>query len=766
MLPKTQPETVRFGVFDVDLRTGHLRKNGVRIKLQEQPFQVLTVLLQRPGEVVTREELRLAIWPADTFVDFDNSLNTAVNRLRQALGDSSDNPRFIETLPRRGYRFIAPVASDAWSAIASSTQVVSRLRGWKILIAGSLLLIGGLVGVLTWRSHRPRHALGKIVLGDFANSTGDRIFDGTLRQGLLVQLQQSPSLKLVSDEQIHQTLRMMGQKTTTPLTLENARGVCQRTDSAIVLSGSIALIGTRYDLTLRAVDCADGDLLASVEAQANDKSNILDALGKVASAISTKLGEPLASVHKYDGLEQVSTQSLEALQFYTQGVTTLKQLGDFDASVTFFQKAVEIDPNFVMAYLALSDTYSALGESASSAKYVGKAFQLRAGVSEWERSLIEALYYLYGTGDLVNARRSLQLYAKMYRNDDYPHDMLASAFEMLGQYPAALNEAREALHLNPFHSYHYRLVAFNYLLAEQVDDATAIAKEAHAKGMDSNLAPVLYAIGFYRHDTAEMTRQVASTTGKVGMEDLLLAMEADSAAYEGHLRKARDLARRAIASAQAGGEKETVACYYAVSALREALSGNGQGARKLAAIAKQRSSGREVNYGVAIALAYAGDTSQAESFANELARNHPDDTVVRFNYLPTIRAKLAVSRSNPQRALDILAVAAPYELGTPAYSLYNWPNLYPVYVRGEAYLAAHRGEDALIEFQKILDHRGIVLNEPIGALVHLQIGRAYAMAGDTARAKAAYQDFLSLWKDADRDIPILEQAKAEYAKLQ
>jgi tetratricopeptide (TPR) repeat protein len=533
------------------------------------------------------------------------------------------------------------------------------------------------------------------------------------------------------------------------------------------LDGSISLIGTRYDLTLRAVDCASGESLASEEAQAQGKNDVLDTLGRLASEMRGRLGESLGNVQKYDiRLAQVTTPSLDALQSYTLGEKTQSQTGNFAASLPFFHRAIEIDPNFAMAYWALGDAYSTLGETGSSAEYLRKAFRLRARVSERERSAVEGDYYFYATGDLMNARRSFEVYAKIYPDSGYAHNMLTGCSMMLGQYGAALNEAREALHLAPFNTVLYRLVALNYLLSERVEDAVATAKEAHAKGLDSDLGAVLYGIAFYRDDTAEMARQGASAIGKPGEEDLLLAMEADTDAYFGHVGNARNSSQRAVVSAERAGEKETAADYYAVSALREALVGDGYGARQLAATAMRHSSGREVDYGVALALAFAGETNRAQVLTDDLAKRYPEDTIVQFNYLPTLRAKLALSRSNPQQALDILAAADPYELGLPAYSFYNWPNLYPVYVRGEVYLAAHQGGEAATEFRKILDHRGIVLNEPIGALAHLQLGRAYAMEGEISKAKSAYRDFLTLWKDADPDISILKQAEAEYAKLQ
>jgi predicted Ser/Thr protein kinase len=636
----------------------------------------------------------------------------------------------------------------------------TRFR-WAAVAAATIVIVGLAVGGWLFFS-RKAHALtdkDTIVLADFTNMTGDTVFDGTLRQGLSVQLEQSPFLSIVSEQQIQQTLRMMDQKPDVKLTAQITREICQRTTSAAFLEGSIAQIGTQYVLILKAVDCSSGESLTSTEAQANDKSHVLDALGKAASEMRSKLGESLSTLQRYNTpLEQATTSSLEALQAYSFGWST----EDDAAALAFFQRAIQLDPNFAMAYWALG--YSSV-DTALVARSARKAFGLRAGLSEREKLHIEADYYHFVTGDLVKARRSAEVGAQTYPRDTFFYEGLRQYTIALGQYEAALKESREFLRLNPYSSIPYRAVASAYLYLNRVEEAEATVKEAHAKGLDSRLAPVLYGIAFYRDDTSEMARQAASAVGNVADEELLLALEADTAAYFGHLGKSRELSRRAADSAELAAEKETAAGYYAVSALREALFGNADRAGQQAILAKGRASGRDVDYGLALALAYAGDAGQAQALADDLGKRFPEDTIIQFNYLPTLRAKVALLRSNPRQALEALRVAAPYELGLPAIEYYNWPNLYPVYVRGEACLAAHQGSEAAAEFQKILDHRGIVLNEPIGALAHLQIGRAYALQGDSPKAKAAYLDFLTLWKDADPDIPILIAAKAEYAKL-
>jgi serine/threonine protein kinase/Tfp pilus assembly protein PilF len=649
--------------------------------------------------------------------------------------------------------------------VATAEVAIRTGRRWKIIIPAAIGLLALAIGGYFHFQRTPALTdKDTIVLADFKNTTGDALFDGTLRQGLSVQLAQSPFLSVVPEEGVHHALRMMGQPTSARLTPEIAREVCQRTSSAAALDGSIALIGTQYNLILSAVDCASGDVLASTEAQAKDKSQVLDALGKIASEMRRKLGESLGTVQKYNTpLEQATTRSLEALQAYNLGHKTWRA-GDNAAALPLFQRATQLDPNFALAYWAMGIAYTNLGETGLSVQSTRKAFELRAAVSEQERLLIEGDYYNSVTGDLIKARRSAALGAKIYPRDPTLHLNLGVFLTALGQHEAGLKEFSEALRLAPYDSFFYREVVFTNLLLNRIDDAAAAAKEAHTKGMDSSLAPVLYGMAFYRNDTTGMAQQVASAASITGDVDLLFALEADTAAYVGSLGKAREFSRQAANSAERAGQKETAAGYYAVAALREALFGEAEKARQQVTLTKARSTGRDIDYGVALALAYAGDDGRAQALADDLDKKFPEDTIVQLNYLPTLRARLALGHARPQQALDSLAAAAPYELGLPSLSLYNWPNLYPVYVRGESYLADHRGAQAAAEFQKILDHRGIVLNEPIGALARLGLARAYALQ-DAARARTTYDDFFMLWKDADADIPILKQAKAEYAKL-
>jgi len=759
---------LRFGTFELDLESGELRKAGVRLKLQQQPFLVLKILIQRPGEVVTREELCSEIWPADTFVDFDKSLNTAVNKLRDALGDTSSSPTFIETVPRRGYRFIAPVSGNGHVAVATSEAPARpRRRGWQVLasIAVALLISAGVFLYL----RRTQSPLEKdtIMIDGFVNRTGDPVFDDTIRQGLAVQLEQSPILRVVPEEQIEDTLKMMGQTTRAEFTPAVAREVCQRTNAEVFLHGSIALIGSQYDIVLQAADCATGEFLVSADARAEDKNHVLDAVSKLAAEMRGKLGESLSSVRRYNApLAAATTPSLAALRAYTQGIELQNNQFDYKESIPWFQKAIELDPNFAMAYWSAGEAYGDLGETDSAKEYMRKAFELREPVSQREKWLIEGDYYYLVVGDIVKARRSFELLANLYPDSQYAHNSVADIAEMVGDYNVGLTEYRAALRLPPQSSVAYRNVVNTYLALDRLEDAEAEMKKARAAGLDSNLSAIRYSLAFYRGDSTGMAQEMAAAAGKPGIEDLIFELDADSAAYFGHLRKARALSERAVDSAERSAGKEISAQYHVASAVREALFGEAGRAKEQAMTAKGYVSDRDIAYGVALAFALAGDLTQAETSTEELAQKFPGDTIAQCNYLPTLRAQLALVHSDPPQAIAALGPATSCELGLPVYSYYNWPNLYPIYLRGEAYLAAQSGEKAAAEFQKILAHRGLVLNEPTGALARLGLGRAYALAGDKPRARDAYQGFLSLWKDADPDIPLLLQAKAEFSKLQ
>jgi tetratricopeptide (TPR) repeat protein len=495
---------------------------------------------------------------------------------------------------------------------------------------------------------------------------------------------------------------------------------------------------------------------------------LLDALGKSASEIRNKLGESLSTVQKFDTpLEQATTPSLEAFKAFSSGKRVLFATGS-GAAIPFFKRAIELDPNFALAYAWLGRMYGDIGESGMAADYSRKAYDLRDRTSEAEKYYISVHFHIAVTGNMEKGEQSCELWTQAYPRSEGPHDFLSGIIlPVFGQYEKAVEEGREAVRLNPDNPISYNVLMVNYLALNRLDEAKAAHEQALGRKLDDAFyPPTLYEIAFLQNDAAGMAQQIARSAGTPGIEDELLGLEADTAAYSGRLRNAREFSRRASDSAERAQEKEPVATYSALSGLREALFGNGEEARRHATLAMGPSAGRDVQYGAALAFAYAGDEGRAQVLTSDLGKSFPEDTLVQFNYLPTLRAKLAIRRGNASEAIEGLTAATPYELGQTTSSAYSWTSLYPVLVRGEAYLDAQKGSEAATEFQKILDHRGIVLNEPIGALAHLQIARAYAMQGDTAKAKAAYQDFLTLWKDADPDIPIFIAAKAEYAKLQ
>ena len=761
--PSSQPPTVRFGPFEASFDSRELRKHGVRIRLHGQPFDILAILLEHAGEVVSREELRRRLWLADTFVDFEHGMNNAVKKLRAALGDSADHPLYIETLPRLGYRFIAPLERVGKTPKQEGGPLGVR---WRIVVPSALAIVAlAIIGYFHFRRSPSLSEKDTIMLADFTNTTGDPVFDGALRQGLSVQLEQSPFLSLVSEPQIQQTLQMMGQEPGGKLTPEIAREVCLRTGSAAVLDGSIAQVGTEYLLTLKAVDCASGETLASTETQSSDKNHVLDALGKLASEIRNKLGESLSSVQKFDTpLEQATTASLEALKAYSSGGKVWSTAGSA-AAVPFFKHAIELDPNFALAYAWLGRVYGDIGESRTAADYTQKAYELRDRTSEPEKYFISASFHIVVTGNMEKAEQTCELWKQAYRRAEVPRDFLSGLiYPVTGQYEKAVEEATEATRLYPDRPTPYSTLMFGYLALNRLEEAKATHGQAlERKVTDPFRLIALYEIAFLQNDVGGMAEQVA-LSDKQGVEDELLALEADTAAHSGQLRSAREFSRRAMSSAERADTKETAAMYSAASSLREALFGNAEEARRRATLPRELASGRDLQYGAALALAYAGDNERAQVLADDLGKRFPEDTIVQFNYLPTLRARLAVNRGNDSEAIEDLRAAAPYELGQST-NTYFWTSLYPVFVRGEAYLAAHQTSEAEIEFQKIIVHRGIAVNEPIGALAYLEIGRAFLEQGNATKARAAYQDFLTLWKDADPDIPIFIAAKAEYAKL-
>jgi serine/threonine protein kinase/Tfp pilus assembly protein PilF len=676
------------------------------------------------------------------------------------------------SVPAQPSRAGMPARQDTASehtgpAVPASLRRAESRGPWRAKLATYIaagLVAVVIVGGLYWRSRQAPKLTEKdtVVLADFTNTTGDPVFDGTLRQGLSSQLEQSPFLNLLSDEQVAQTLALMSQSKDARVTRELAREVCQRTASAATIEGSISGLGSQYVVGLKAVNCHSGELLAQEQATANGKEQVLKALGEAAAKIREKLGESLASVQKYDApAENVTTPSLEALQAYTLGFQAMIVKSDSPAAIPLLQRAVALDPNFAMAYARLGTNYGNLGQTDRSAENMRKAYEMRDRVSEREKLYIVSHYEHFVTGNLEAARKAYELWTQTYPRDDGPQVNLSAIYGLLGDFDKALVASQEAVKLNPGSGLSYGNLVIGYLNVNRLDEARATAQEAEGRHLDTpSIHLSMYQVDFLQHDAAGMEREAATLMGKPGFEDVMLDNQSDTAACAGQFAKARELTRRAVDSAQRADEKETAAGYEGEGALREGLVSNAALAKQQAHAALALSTGRDVEAVAAIALELGGDSAQAMRLGDDLAKRFPQDTIVQFIYLPMIHAALS---KDPDAAIKALAPAAPYELG--AVAPFNFA-VYPVYLRGMAYLAAKQGASAATEFQKILDHAGVVLNEPIGPLAHLGLARAYALSGDRAKARTAYQDFFALWKDADSDLPILNQAKAEYARLQ
>ena len=651
-------------------------------------------------------------------------------------------------------------------------------KAWKIVVPvvfAALLVTGGIY----YRAHKQGKRLTEkdtVVLADFANSTGDAVFDDTLKQAFSVALNQSPFLNVLPANKVAVTLQLMSRPAGTKLTADVTQELCQRTGSKAYLAGSIASLGSEYVLGLKAVNCQSGDPLAEEQITAASKEKVLDVLGKAASRLRTELGESLATVEKFDvPLEQATTSSLDALKAYSLGAKAYREK-DSAASLPYFERAIELDPNFATGYSAVGNDYLSLSGPGRAGEYLTKAFQLRQNASKREKLAITADYYLNVTGELDKAAQTFQERIESYPREPAAYNNLGNVYAAQGQFEKAAETARQAVRLAPDQIGWYESLANHALALQRFDEARRIIHEAQERRLDDAITHnALYALAFLGADSAAMAEQQQWFVGKPE-ENWGLALASDTEAYVGHLGKARELTKRAMDSSIRADSKESGAIWRAIAAQWEAAYGNGTEARKKAVEAlKLAPTSQSVESEAALAFAMAGETTRAASLAQDLEKRFPLDTQMRLLWLPAIHAQLALDRNNPAPALNALQAASPIELGQVLFVL-NISCLYPVYIRGEGYLANGQGSAAAAEFQKILDHNGIVWNCWTGALAHLGVARANALESRTARgvdadaarvrALAAYKDFLTLWKDADPEIPVLREAKTEYAKLQ
>jgi DNA-binding winged helix-turn-helix (wHTH) protein/tetratricopeptide (TPR) repeat protein len=811
---------LRFGAFELNLDTEELRKDGTPIRLAPQPFRMLALLAGHASQVVTREEIQKQIWGDDTFVDYEHGMNQCINQIRSVLNDSADRPVYVETIPRRGYRFLAPVVSKTISVApavmesASSIQLPpivpvskpvsrgspaplpdapqtvvaqpsgvaapatapaletapARPTGHRLLLRIALIAavcIPVIVIGVYWSTRRVSALNEKdtIVLADFTNHTGDKVFDDTLKTALSFQLEQSPFLNVLSDRRAAGALRLMARPADQPVTGEVARELCLRTNSKAVVGGSIAAVGERYLIGLKATNCQTGDTLVSADAEADNLNKVLPALQQAGNQLRTNLGESLASVKRFDQpLEEATTPSLDALQSLTQGRRIQLQGGGL-AAIPYFERAIELDPDFAMAYLYLGIAYRNLNETKLASQNLQKAYELRSRPTQRERLDIETHYYLLTTGDLGKAFQSATEWTQSYPGDYQPYTHLAYVNVRFGQYEKAAAAMRESLRLAPSDVDFSNLIGI-YIALDQLDTAEAVLKQLRERKQDGPYLPYeyWYTLAFLKHDDTTMAQQLAWASGKPEAESRLFADQSDTEAYRGRFAAARDFSRRAVESAKRAGAPEMAAGWRATEALREAEIGDFVRARQQAAEALALSDGQSVRILAALALARAGDTAQAQKLAEKLNQEAPEDTIVQGYWLPSIGAATELSKNGPEQAITALEPAATYELGTqPPFVL---GPMYPVYLRGLAFLQAGKSQAAAGEFQQMISHPGIADNFVLASLARLQLGRALALTGDKVAAARAYRDFLTLWKDASPDIPILTQAKAEFAKLQ
>ncbi|HEX8815716.1 MAG TPA: winged helix-turn-helix domain-containing protein [Terriglobales bacterium] len=804
-----------FGPFRIDPAHRQLLREGQTVAIQPKAFDVLLVLVENSEKVVSKDDLIKTVWP-DTFVE-ESNLSQHIFVLRKALGDTVDEKRYIVTVPGRGYRFAGPVNVVAVAEVvvkegipeASDTQFVDEedslivashtrsrtlveeqiepvkalpavTRGWGTIAVGfaCVALLGGVAYLLMPRSNHHLNKQDTVVLADFTNRTGDPVFDDTLKTALGISLDQSPFLNTLSNNKVRKTLALMARPADTKVSPEVAREVCQRAGGKAYIAGSIVQLGSEYVLTLEASSCQTGDSMAREQATAAAKEKVLDALGSAATKLRPELGESLATVQKFDvTLRQATTPSLDALKAYSVGAKLFYQVNPA-AALPYFEQALELDPNFAMAYVELGNTYMALNQRGRARECFAKAFPLRDRTSEIERLNIAAEYYGYTTGELDKALQAMQ------EDIEYKHGSvylgLADIYARLGQYDKSAEAARTLLARDPDYGFAFVQLAADDIALQDSAGARQVIQQAQARGIDNYfLHNDLYMLSFLQSDSAGMAaQQTWFTDNRVPVfQHYGPALAADTEAYVGHVTKARELTTQAVNSALQSDDKDDAANYRANRALQQAAYGNFTDARQFADEAlKLAPENPNVAVQAGLALAIAGDTARALAVVQDLGKRFPKDMQLQALGVPPIEAQLQLARNQTDLALNTLRPGLQIELGNTSFSATNTSCLYATYVRGQAYLAAGQGRIAAAEFQKIIDHNGIVGNCWTGALAHLGVARANVLeAGasqgpdaDAARSRAvaAYRDFFALWRGADPGVPILKAAKAESIRLQ
>ncbi len=774
----------RFGVYEADFRRRELRSAHSCLRLQEKPLAALALLIEKHGQIVTHDEFRRRLWPGNVIVEFDRNLATAVNKLRNALHDTAAEPKYIETVRRVGYRFIAPIEhvyekppANEPAAASPAEQGASRpalpapprRTGLRLrwVLAGGLVVVAAAMGVrptlaptnagstmpLTWKD--------SIVVGDFANSTGDIVFDGALRQGLLSQLERSPYLNLVSDSRIAQTLALMERSHDTPLAPTVAREVCERTGSAATIDGSISSIGRQYVLNLSASNCRTGDVLAREQATAAEKEKVLAALGDATALLRERLGESLRGLPVDEAPpENVTTTSLEALQAYSIGYRHLLVDNESVRASPFFTRAIALDPGFAMAYARLARCYDSEDEPGKAAEYFAKAHALRHRASEREQFYIDSYYEFVSTGRLEAAAQNLELWAQTYPNDPAPLAALGNLYTSLGQFEKALDWRQRALQVDPSIGLNYGNLAQNLVQVGRFEEARQVGRLAQDRHLDSiSLRSWLRWGEFLDGKPDDRAGIVGSLLDHPLATEWVLLQDAAFAAWAGRLALAHDHTQAAIDGYAGSGRMEEVATREVESAIRDALAGNSDIARRWAQSAMAHSDSDYVRAGAAIVFAMSGDAGNALRLVQAIADRSPEATVVKGNYLPVVRAALALHAGDPSSAVGALAPALAYGPGWLGHPLLA------IYLRGQAYLALKDGAKAAAEFDRLRGGNCTTDSNFPCALAELQLARAHAIEGDVETSRAEYERFMEQWKDADAGMPVLQAAQTEYGKL-
>lgn len=767
------PLLFRFGDFTVHRRERTLRRDGIRLKLHGQPFEILLLLVEHPGEVVTREELQAKLWHGDTFVDFENGLNVAVKKLRQTLGDSATTPRYIETLPKVGYRFLVPVTSAEANGSATVSAAAPResptespvslprrqhVRFWRrlALTAAIISLLG--LGAFWYRRGHPAIALSEadsLLVADFVNTTGDPAFDGTLRRAVTVKLSESPHFNLLNEPNLRAVLRLMERPATEKLVPPLDREVCQRAGAKVVIGGSIVALGNEFVISLDARNCLTGGVVAHQETRATGRFRVIPALGEMIPSFRRTLGESLATIQKFDTpIEQATTPSLSALKAYTLGDE--KRLQDQEEeSIGFYRMAIELDPNFAIAYARLGALYRNLSQGDLSKQYMEKAFALREHVSEKEKLYIAAHYYTDVTQEVEKSVEAYELWTQTYPHDWIPFNNLSDVASRSGLIDIAIPAAQQALRLNSNSWFAYGTLANAYLKASRFAEAEAICERAVSENHPGTTTNTLLRVAFAQEDRAMADKALEASRGKSN-EALVLSLASLATSDLGQIRAARELTKRSMNLALQQGRHEEASNSAYDESLFEAEAGNTLEARASVEQGLRWNPDPGSRGFAALTLARIGDTARAEKYVKD-ADLEPLDTLHNVVVLASARAAIQLNRRHPKEAIEELKGALPYDL----CELSDGQTLY---IRGYAYLQAGLSKEAASQFQKLIENHGSAVTI-YWSLAHLGMARAYAQSGEQEKSLEAYRNFFTLWKEADPDLPILRQAHSEYERL-